>query len=98
MGRRRSAYVIVFWMAMLLAGCGELTPPGERVERYGTYTVRPGDTLYSIAWRYGLDHHDVAAWNQIRPPYVIHQGQVLVMSPPLRSWSEPPVSRPPTTC
>lgn len=48
----------------------------------GNYSVRPGDTLYAIAFSYGLDHREVAAWNRIAKPYVIYPGQDLRMSPP----------------
>lgn len=48
----------------------------------GRYVVQPGDTLYSIAWRYGLDYHDVAAWNGIGSSYLIKPGQTLVLSAP----------------
>jgi lipoprotein NlpD len=41
------------------------------------YTVAPGDTLYSIAFANGMDVRDLASLNDIRPPYVIHPGQVL---------------------
>ncbi len=50
----------------------------------GQYTVRPGDTLYSIAWRYGLDYHDVAAWNGISSDNLIKPGQTLVLAAPPR--------------
>ncbi|WP_409523470.1 peptidoglycan DD-metalloendopeptidase family protein [Nitrincola sp. MINF-07-Sa-05] len=43
----------------------------------GTYTVVRGDTLYSIAWRYGLDYRQVAAWNNIDGRYQIFPGQKL---------------------
>ncbi|HEX6551049.1 MAG TPA: peptidoglycan DD-metalloendopeptidase family protein [Gammaproteobacteria bacterium] len=46
------------------------------------YTVKPGDTLYSIAWRYGLDYHDVANWNGIGSDYLIKPGQTLRLSSP----------------
>ncbi|MBF8269765.1 MAG: hypothetical protein HW386_1474, partial [Gammaproteobacteria bacterium] len=39
--------------------------------------VQKGDTLFSIAWRYGEDYKEVALWNGIRPPYVIYPGQVI---------------------
>lgn len=39
------------------------------------HVVAHGDTLYSIAWRYGLDYHSLAAVNRIKPPYLIHSGQ-----------------------
>jgi lipoprotein NlpD len=51
------------------------------VPRGGDYTVRRGDTLYSIAWRYGRDYRDLAAWNGIRPPYTIYVGQRLRTTP-----------------
>lgn len=45
------------------------------------YSVRPGDTLYSIAWRYEMDFQDIARWNNINPPYAIYPGQRLKLSP-----------------
>ncbi|MGH8183910.1 MAG: peptidoglycan DD-metalloendopeptidase family protein, partial [Rhodanobacteraceae bacterium] len=45
------------------------------------YTVAPGDTLYSIAFADGTDVRDLAALNNIPPPYVIHPGQVLKLKP-----------------
>lgn len=46
------------------------------------YTVESGDTLFSIAWRYGLDHRDIAAWNGIDNASLIYPGQTLRMSTP----------------
>ncbi len=48
----------------------------EPVDR-GYHAVLKGDTLYSIAWRYGLDYRDIARWNRIAAPYVIYPGQRL---------------------
>jgi len=48
----------------------------------GSYSVRSGDTLFAIAFSYGLDHRDVAGWNRIATPYVIYPGQTLRLSPP----------------
>ncbi len=61
----------------LLAGCagGELQSPGS-------YVVQPHDTLYSIAWRNGLDYRDLAAWNQLGPQYRIVVGERLRLEPP----------------
>lgn len=48
----------------------------------GFHQVAKGDTLYSIAWRYGLDYRDIASWNNISANYVIYPGQKLhLMSP-----------------
>jgi len=46
-----------------------------------TYVVKRGDTLYSIAWRHGLDYRDIARWNRIGRGYVIHPGQRLILRP-----------------
>ncbi|MDH5387986.1 MAG: peptidoglycan DD-metalloendopeptidase family protein [Gammaproteobacteria bacterium] len=41
------------------------------------YTVTAGDTLYSIAWRYEIDPDDLAKWNHLSSPYIIHPGDRL---------------------
>ena len=46
------------------------------------YTVKPGDTLYSIAKTNGVALRDVAAWNNIDDPSSIHVGQQLRLTPP----------------
>ncbi|MFK7956203.1 MAG: peptidoglycan DD-metalloendopeptidase family protein [Lysobacterales bacterium] len=53
-----------------------------RIQRPSHYTVKRGDTLYAIAWRYGLDHRDLARWNRVNPPFVIHPDQALRLYPP----------------
>jgi lipoprotein NlpD len=50
----------------------------------GYHTVSRGDTLYAIAWRYGLDYRDVASWNGIAEPYLIRPDDRLRLSPPPR--------------
>ena len=42
---------------------------------FGTHVVREGDTLYSIAWRYGREFKELAGANNIAPPYRIVPGQ-----------------------
>jgi len=42
---------------------------------FGAHTVRKGETLYSIAWRYGRDYKELASANKIKPPYTIKYGQ-----------------------
>lgn len=44
------------------------------------YVVVKGDTLYSIAFRYGLDYHALAKINKIDPPYNLALGQVLTLN------------------
>ena len=65
---------------LLLHGCAD-TAERERA----VYVVRPQDTLYSIAWRYGLDFRDLARWNNIGPDFRITVGQSLTLSPDSRA-------------
>ena len=48
----------------------------------GQYGVTRGDTLYSIAFKHGLDYRDLAAWNGIAAPYRIYPGQALRLNAP----------------
>jgi len=48
----------------------------------GSYYVRSGDTLYAIAFSYGLDPMDVAQQNGITSPYTIYPGQKLMLQVP----------------
>ena len=59
------------------------------------YEVRRGDTLYSIAFRYGLDWREVASWNDIDEPYLIRPGRELRLSEPPRTADARAPSRPP---
>lgn len=57
---------------LMLAGCGG----------HIYHKVEPGETLYSIGWRYGHDYKTIAKWNGIAAPYVISKGQVIRVAPP----------------
>jgi len=50
-------------------------------ETDGVHVVRSGDTLYAIAWKYSHDYREVAAWNNIKPPYTIYPGQRIKILP-----------------
>jgi lipoprotein NlpD len=45
------------------------------------YTVQKGDTLYSIAFNYGFDYHELAELNNIPDPTVISIGQQIRLFP-----------------
>lgn len=47
-----------------------------------THTVRDGETLYSIAFRYGLNQRDLAAWNGLGDGRLIYPGQKLRLTRP----------------
>ena len=56
--------------------------PSERTEprvapSADRYRVERGDTLYSIAFRHGVDYRELAQWNGIAAPYTIYAGQEL---------------------
>lgn len=103
-------------MALLVAGCTTTVvqePPSRpfnpapvvRASAPGNgYTVVKGDTLYSIAFRNGMDFRQLAQMNGIAAPYTIWPGQVLTLSghaprnpPPVIAKAPPPPSRPPST-
>jgi lipoprotein NlpD len=62
----------------LLNACALLGISSEPEE----YVIQQGDTLYSIAWQNDLDFRELAAWNGIKPPYVIRPGQRILLDPP----------------
>jgi lipoprotein NlpD len=69
-----------------IQGCGNpYHKPDSR-----TYTVRSGDTVYSIAWRHGVDYRDVARLNRLPADYRIYPGQVLRLPPPSGKPQPPP--------
>ncbi|MDV9032721.1 peptidoglycan DD-metalloendopeptidase family protein [Pseudomonas sp. RAC1] len=84
--------VIALAMGTLLAGCSSSGSSGARVVdrnsaapkrptvTSGQYVVKPGDTLFSIAFRYGWDYKELAARNGIAPPYTIRPGQPIRFS------------------
>ncbi|HEU4531149.1 MAG TPA: peptidoglycan DD-metalloendopeptidase family protein [Steroidobacteraceae bacterium] len=83
---------------LVLASCGEpyRKPPPP------TYTVKAGDTVYSIAWRHHLDYRVLARWNNLPADYRIEIGQVLRLRAPTgkavrtASTPPPPVARTPS--
>lgn len=65
--------------SLLLSGCQ--TPAIYYEDWYnppvhwGNHTVREGETLYRIAWRYGRDYRELGDANGLKPPYKIVEGQ-----------------------
>jgi lipoprotein NlpD len=51
----------------------------EAIPRNGIYKVVHGDTLYSIAWRFGIDYRSLANRNHLSSPYTIHTGQIIYL-------------------
>lgn len=86
-------------LVLLLAACASGPPapvldrssgyrsPGSQARMPEVHLVQRGDTLYSIAFRYNLDHRTLATWNAIGPPYTIYPDQVLWLRPPRQQQS-----------
>lgn len=75
-------------LAFAVAGCAnhqgvpqvrDVNEVRRHLNADGQYTVAKGDTLYGIAWQQGLDYRELAALNDIQPPYNIYPGQQLVL-------------------
>jgi LysM repeat protein len=79
---------------LTIPGRGDPSPtPKPATSGRQTYVVRPGDTLVSIAYRYGSTVARIAAANGIRNPSLIYIGQVLVIpngNAPAPSTPTPP--------
>lgn len=86
-------FLSVFLLSSLLAGCSGTSGKAPIVDRShaakqrqanpvrsGQYTVQRGDTLYSIAFRFGWDWKVLAARNGIYAPYIIVPGQAIRFS------------------
>ncbi|SFQ72311.1 lipoprotein NlpD [Halopseudomonas formosensis] len=83
-------------MALLISACAgpagtvpvdDRSRGGYRAQQVtsGHHVVQRGDTLYSIAFRYGWDWKALAAHNGLREPYTIYPGQRLSLDTGSRS-------------
>jgi len=77
-GRQNGLIVISACLMVTLAAC---TAPSYTTDS-DRHIVRRGETLFSIAWRYGKDPADVARWNRLGDGSLIHPGQVIRLSAP----------------
>ena len=86
---------------VLMSGCSASLAPvvdiygqdtRQRKVTSGTHHVREGETLYSIAWRYGWDYRELGAANNIPAPYTIYPGQRISLA--LKSDTTKPASKP----
>ncbi len=77
-----------------LVGCGYSRYDYRSGENH---IVRSGETLSTIAFRYGKDYRDLARWNGLGDGSLIYPGQVLRLTPPAgaATASRPPRRAPP---
>ena len=82
-------------VVMLVLGCSSRDTPAPVATSYGYialkdrvknninssyYTVKKGETLYSISWRANSDIRSIAKLNKLSTPYNIFPGQKLIVS------------------
>jgi lipoprotein NlpD len=75
--------VLVIAMVVLLTACSHQPNKVSIIDRSSgagtatgsSYSIKRGDTLYAIAWRYGVSYQQLASYNKIAPPYLIRIGQ-----------------------
>ncbi len=79
-----SRFLILCFCLLVLQSCGGQSRWDDERQ---THIVRKGETLYSIAWRYGKDPDDVARWNRLGDGSLIYPGQVLRLKPGASSGS-----------
>ncbi|MBU0744735.1 MAG: peptidoglycan DD-metalloendopeptidase family protein [Gammaproteobacteria bacterium] len=79
-------YLSALLLIILFSGCAKprhikLPPVTEGWHKSSAvknaYIVQPKDTLYSIAWAFGVDYRYLATINNIKPPYALRRGQRL---------------------
>lgn len=87
-------HLLIYTLLTLIIGCAGRSAPAPVVllnsqvesgsEEYtaSTYEVRPGDTLFAVAWFTGNDYQDIAKFNNISKPYTIFPGQKLRLTAP----------------
>jgi lipoprotein NlpD len=89
-----SRLVTIVCFSMLLSSCGGTSRWQDAPQ---THIVRKGETLFSIAWRYGRNPTDVARWNRLGDGALIYPGQVLRLTPGAESTSRNRSSSPPAS-
>lgn len=70
-----------------LSGCGDsdnYAPVTEvntidPIPRAGVHRAARRESIYEIAWRYGLDYRQLVARNHLKSPYMVRQGQLIYL-------------------
>jgi len=79
-------HILKEWYIRFMVWLGAAPPPGyEYLHRsettFQTYTVKPGDTLFSIARKFGVHYNVITAVNNLESPTDIQSGQTLTIPP-----------------
>lgn len=88
--RRPILFLLLLMLLAVIASCAKprpvrLPPVTEGWRKpsahRNAYIVQTRDTLYSIAWAFGMDYRDLADINQLQAPYSLRVGQHLYITP-----------------
>ncbi len=70
-----------------LSGCGSTSSapiinksPSRNIPQ--AYEVKHQDSIYKIAWAFGVDYLDIAEWSNLKKPYEITPGQIVLLRKP----------------
>lgn len=90
----RQFVALLLFVALTACKNNSQLPPIEQLEQPPSiklthHTVSKGDTLYSIAWRYGMDYKQLATINNIGSPYTIYIGQKVALGDRASSSAKP---------
>lgn len=88
MQRHLLIIILIITHTILLTACSTTTnfaPVTEAtlidpIPKTGKHRVLPGETLYEIAWRYGLDYRSLAKHNHMDTSYLLRAGQTIYLS------------------
>ncbi|MCP3686894.1 MAG: peptidoglycan DD-metalloendopeptidase family protein [Gammaproteobacteria bacterium] len=96
--KRFALQLLLLLAVSVLTSCISPRAVNQSIATKGMYLVRPGDTLYSIAWRYDLDYKALARWNHVAFNATIHPGQRLILIDPGKAGKPAtPVKKPAST-
>lgn len=89
---RKGVLLAVGMSIIILPGCEDTSPyaPVEESQsihfsaHQTTYRVRPGDSLYAVAFLFDRDYQQLAAFNHLHKPYTLYSGQIIYLQYPPR--------------
>jgi len=95
---RTKLIIIIFSFSLFACSSPQTTTFAPVVEGWqtpqstkGQHTVQKGETLYSIAFRYGYDFRELAKINDLGPDYALKPGQKLNLEKKLKKSTPQPI-------
>lgn len=78
------SFLLGMIIAVLISACTPYSAPpvinkSPSREIPIAYVVQQGDSIYTIAWAFGLDFRNIAKWNALKKPYAVERGQKIAL-------------------